>query len=72
MTRLPRLARLARLALVLLLAACAAPLTVAEERDGGGSGPSFSPAVPGDSGLDATGDAESLGDPTDADAPDGG
>ncbi len=69
MTRLPRIVRLA---LVLLLAACAAPLTVAEERDSGGNGPSFSPAVAGDSGLDATGDAESLGDPTDGDATDGG
>lgn len=57
-----------RLAFVLLLTACAAPLTVAEERDGGGPGPSFSPVVPGDAGVDATGDAGSLADPTDGSA----
>ena len=61
--------RLRTLLLALLAGAgCTAPLTVAEPRDQGTTGFGTAPLL--DSGIEA-GDAEPLGDPTDAaDAPD--
>ena len=56
----------ARMMCLALVASCAAPLTVAEDRsglDGGATG--FDPRTPSDGSRDALDEPVSLGDPTD-------
>ena len=59
---------------VLVVAGCASPLTVAEDRDastGGDAAPRFNPATPSDGSRDAFDELPSLGDPPE-DGGDGG